>query len=775
MTRQDALKWLKFMTYVGIYGGLLMPMVFLPIVIFPFVFSKLIVFQVLIELTFPAYLILAWAEPKYRPRWTPLYLAIAAYFLAIGLSVIFAADPARAWWGNQERMNGLFTVLHFFFWLTMASSLLTTWQQWRKLLVYQVVISGIMATVALLQKPFPNLLRFPAGDRVGGLLDNPIYMAGYQIFSFFFIALIWLKGASRTLKLCLAAILLLDIGAFLAAQSRGALVGLAAGIVVFAAAYVFMSTNRRAKMGIVGLAILFFAAYGLLFALREQSWVKNSSLSRLTDLHATTATRLIAWKIGWEGFLERPLTGWGYDNFHILFNLKYRAESLRFGYYETWFDRAHNTVVDALAMTGLIGTLTYAAIWFALLYSVIRAYRRGWIDLSIASILLGLAAAYFVQNLFVFDQPAGFTMSFLMYAFIIRATSAKFVGEEEGNGPASVAEPRAISWAAFGILEFAALVLAWHLSIQPFRASMLTIKSNNYFSGGYYDQAFEYAKQASRIPTPYLDEQTFLQARNIMTLAEQNALSKFPNWREYHDLVVALSEKHLATHHESTHPHFIYARFLQDFSTAVPEDGAKAEAEYREALRTSPRRQQVLFSLARFYLQQGKKQEAADEFKKAADLDSEVGESRWYNGLTLMFDLGKMDEGAKELVASMHVQAPYELKEVREATALAVAYDRLNDKEGLKQLIAQLPSIGGGAPAYYLDIARAAERMGLIDERNTVLKNLAASEPSLAPRFEPIFKGSATSIAASLDMTVPPTSTASTVPATSSGGTGPRR
>jgi hypothetical protein len=147
MTRQDALKWLKFMTYVGIYGGLLMPMVFLPIVIFPFVFSKLIVFQVLIELTFPAYLILAWAEPKYRPRWTPLYLAIAAYFLAIGLSVIFAADPARAWWGNQERMNGLFTVLHFFFWLTMASSLLTTWQQWRKLLVYQVVISGIMATV----------------------------------------------------------------------------------------------------------------------------------------------------------------------------------------------------------------------------------------------------------------------------------------------------------------------------------------------------------------------------------------------------------------------------------------------------------------------------------------------------------------------------------------------------------------------------------------------------------------------------------------------------
>jgi hypothetical protein len=162
MNRPDALKLLKGIAMVGIYGGLLMPAMFLPVVIFPFVFSKLVYFQILIALTFPAYAALAWAEPKYRPRWTSLALAIAAYFVAIGLSVAFAADPSRAWWGNQERMNGLFTVLHFFLWFLMASSLLTTWAQWRRLLAFEIAVSAFMASVALLQKPFPRLLRFAA-------------------------------------------------------------------------------------------------------------------------------------------------------------------------------------------------------------------------------------------------------------------------------------------------------------------------------------------------------------------------------------------------------------------------------------------------------------------------------------------------------------------------------------------------------------------------------------------------------------------------------------
>ncbi|MBU1629464.1 O-antigen ligase family protein, partial [Patescibacteria group bacterium] len=414
MTRQTSIRWLKAISYIGIYGGLLMPLFFWPVVIFPFVFSKLIFFQFLIGLTFPAYLILAWIEPRYRPKPTILYVSIIAYFIALGASVVFSVDPSRSWWGNQERMNGLFTLLHFLAWLSMATGLLKNWVNWRRLLNYQICLSVFMAMVALLQKPFPNLLSFPAGARVGGLLDNPIYMASYQIFNLFFIALLLLKKPSKGMKIFYGLVAVLDIGAFLAAQSRGALLGLAVGVFVFAVVYGFLTPSKKARRLVLAGILACVVGYGLLFAFRTTDFVQHSGLARFTDFTATTRTRLIAWEIAWKGFLEKPITGWGFDSFHILFNQKYNPESLRFGYYETWFDRSHNTIMDVLSMTGLFGLVTFAAIFIALFVSVFRARKKGWLDVPITSVLVALPVAYFVQNLFVFDHPAAFSMSYLL-------------------------------------------------------------------------------------------------------------------------------------------------------------------------------------------------------------------------------------------------------------------------------------------------------------------------------------------------------------------------
>lgn len=766
MKRSEIISWLKTVTYVGVYGGLLLPLVFIPLVIFPFVFSKLIFFQVLIGLTFPAYAALAWMEPAYRPRWKPLYIAIFVYFLAIGASVVFAVDPLRAWWGNQERMNGLFTVLHFFVWMTMSISVLRTWDQWKKLLGYQVILSVIMGCVSLLQIPFPKLLLFPAGPRVGGLLDNPIYMAGYQIFSFFLIALLWMKTSSKQVRILLGLAAIVDMGAFLAAQSRGALLGLAVGIAAFGGMWVLLGKSKKAKVAAIGLVMLFFGSYGILYAARDTDFVKSSALERLTNLQATTETRFIAWKIAWRGFLERPLTGWGYDNFHILFNKYYNPQSLRFGYYETWFDRAHNTVMDILSMTGLFGILTYAAIWGALFHSVFRAYRKGWIDAPFASVLTALPIAYFVQNLFVFDQPAGFTMSFLMYGLIISATSGEFVGKTEKEDAKIESESgKAFPVAGFVLLQLFALFVVWRYSVTPFRISKMTIESNNYFSAGLLQQAFDKAKEAASLPTPYLDEQTFLQSRNLMSLIDANALSKVPFWKDWYALVKQITEQHLKDHGENTHPHFIYARFLQTFDKVVPEDAALSEAEYKKAIETSPSRQQLYFSLARLYLELGRKQEGFDQFKKAMDFDPEIGESVWYAGLTQMFDLGQMEAGSKLVVQSLRVKAPYAPKDVREATAIAIAAATIGDKEAFANIMEQLPGLASGNASLYLDIARSAEKLDLKEQRNMLLGALIKADPALAARFIPLENGSATSIDASLMMTatstqtLPPTTT----------------
>jgi O-antigen ligase/tetratricopeptide (TPR) repeat protein len=772
MTRQSTVKLFKAVSLVGIYGGLLMPLTFIPVVIFPFVFSKLIPFQILLELTFPAYLALAWMEPRFRPPKSALYTAIIAYFGAILLSVIFSVDPSRSWWGNQERMNGLFTVLHFFLWLTMAIGVLKTWEQWRRLLGYEIVLSVVMGVVALLQKPFPNLLLFPAQERVGGLLDNPIYMGAYQIFNLAFIVLLFIKTRSTTLRWLLGVAALVDIAAFFAAQSRGALVGLAAMIGVFAVTYAIFTTNKKAKFGVLGAAGAGFFGYVIVFLLRATPFVANNAiLNRLTNLTVATATRFIAWDIAWKGFLERPLTGWGFDCFHILFNAKYNPRSFEFGYYETWFDRAHNTVMDVLSMSGIFGFITYFGIFAALFFLVWRAYKKGWIDLPIMAILTALPIGYFIQNVFVFDHPAAFSMSYLMYAFVIVATRPGFLAPVQNgtpNGPAPLpagppaaalngagaaksAVPRSAPWTAFVIIQIVGVFFAWRFSVLPFQASYLSIKANNLLHAGKAEEGFALFKQAGAIPTPYTDEQSFLLSRDIVEIVQAGQLANMPNWQEFYAFAKEMNERTNSEHPLNTNNLFVYAQLLRSVTPSLPQadqaaEVAKSEEYYKKALATSPTRQQVAFGLAQLESELGRGQEAYDILKKTTTDDPDIGECWWYLGGTAWFQLGKTDEGSADMVKAVKTKVPFSLRNVRDAAQLAQAALIQKDNDALKTILPQLPTLGGGSVDLYLSIAKAYETAGLTGERNSILNALIQVDPTIAPQLDALRNGKVNTI-----------------------------
>lgn len=771
MTRSQALRFFKWIAMIGIYGGLLVPLMFIPTVIFPFVFSKLIYFQVLVGLTFPAYLALAWMEPKYRPKSHLLYFAILSYFGALALSVIFAADPLRAWWGNQERMNGLFTLLHFLVWMTMAVGVLQSWKDWQKLLVYEVVLSGIMALVAIMQKLNPNLLMFPAGPRVGGLVDNPIYMAAYQIFNFFFLALLFWKIPEKNWRWFFAFIFGLDLIAFILAQSRGALVGLAAGLVCFAIYIGIFSKNKRLRLSVFGAIAVMFLAYGGLFLARNTTLVAETPFARLVSFNSGVDTRFIAWKIAWEGFLERPLTGWGLDNFHILFNKKYNPISLRYSAYETWFDRAHNTVLDVLSMTGLVGFLTFMSIFVVIFLSTFKAYKKGWIDLPIAAILFSLPIAYFVQNLFVFDHPAGFSMSFLLYALIIAATKGEFVGEVEKTEHKQE-ETFAAPWTAFVVIQLLMLALVWRTSVLPFKASALSIKANSYMNVN-PQLGFQYAQQASETPTMYLDEQTFLLSRNIIALNQNGVFAKLPNWKDLYSLAKKISLEEIGRHPDNTHPNFIFARLSQEMIQLMPEEAAVSEKYYLAAIQTSPERQQLHYGLARLYLQTGHTDQAVQIFNNVIAFDPDYGEGYWNLGLTQTYDLHNIQAGAENMRKAMSVPFPYQMTNPRELVALIEAYAYLDDDQAIKRMIEQLDQsdkLVRGNATVFAQIEFVLVAKGKTDLAKQLMDKATSIDPATPEAYKQLLQSQN---AGSASTAVPAAVSSST--STKDSGSGPRR
>jgi O-antigen ligase/Tfp pilus assembly protein PilF len=722
MNRKTIVFWLRAVTFLGIYAGLLMPLVFVPVVIFPFVFSKLIFLQVLIGLTFPAYLALAWMEPSVRPRRHVLLGAIAFYFLTIGLSVIFGVDPMRSWWGNQERMNGLFTLLHFLAWLLMTTGLVKTWAQWRRLLNFELALSVIMACVSILQIPFPNLLLFPVSARIGGLLDNPIYMAAYQIFNIFFALWLLAKSPSKTTKGIYACVILFQLIAFFLAQTRGALVGLAAGVLVVGVIVGLTQKDRRVKRGVIGAVAAVFVAYGILFALRNTETIKHSPFERITSgFNVIPEPRLIAWRIAWEGFKERPLTGWGFDAYHILFNLKYNPESLRYSQYETWFDRSHNTIMDVLSMTGGIGFIGFAGLYLALFWSLYRAYRDERLDSISFALLTGLPVAYFVQNIFVFDHPAAFTMSYLLFALVIGVSSHGFHlpgAEPKEEGVVVHGKPRNFPLTSFVIVQLIALGVVWRYSVLPFQASRLMIQANSAFQlrPARYDIALELFKMANAIPTPYLDEQAYLMAKNLTELAQDSALKTSPKRDELVGMVKRVAGEELLRHPRSTNMLFLIGRFYQEMSVLYPADAQTANDLYQRALQTSPRRQQLFFALADFNYRQNKPEEAMKYERLAVEQDEELGQAHLAYGISLLFRKKDEVNGPKQILLSQTVKFPYELT-MRELPAVVEATFLVKDKAVAKLLIDRYSTLGTTADyvKFYADFAHRLDVAGYQD------------------------------------------------------------
>lgn len=753
MSRSSIVGFLKVLTYVGIYGGLLMPLVFIPIVIFPFVFSKLIFFQILIGLTFPAYAVLAWMEPAYRPKKHLLYFAILGYFAALLLSTIFSVDVMRSWWGNQERMNGLFTLLHFLAWLTMTTGMLTRWEEWRKLLNYQIALAVFMALVAMLQRVYPKLLLFPAGERVGGLLDNPIYMGAYQIFNLFFCALLALKDHRSSMRVWYGVAAFFALVAFFLAQSRGALLGLGAGLAVFAVYYALFTTAKKARVVVLGLLLLAMAGYGLLFAFRDSSFVLNSPFYRLTHFSMSSSTRLIAWRIAWEGFKERPLTGWGLDTFHILFNQHYNPQSLRFGQYETWFDRSHNTILDVLSMTGVLGFMGFVAIFATLFYTSWRAFRKGWIDLPVSAVLVALPIAYFVQNLFVFDHPAAFSMSYLLFALVIASTRGEFVGKKDTDEEIHPGQKHDMPWIVAGVGCVVAVVVVLNTSIRPFRASRFAILGSQAFAARQEDVALDLYRQSLAIWTPYRDELSFLTGRDLVTLSAQGTLNRYKRWQDFFALAKEASQEELGRHPRNTQPQFLYARLLHEMAPVLNISPAEVEERYRITIDTSPKRQQVYYSLARLYFQTRRPELAIDAYRKVRDFDPEFGEGYWTLGISLMYDVGKKEEGAKEIASSQTVSIRYPLRDPRELDVLVDAYITLKDVDALRTMISKLASLPTGDATMYAQLARRLQSAGYPELRDQVLQY----GDSVDPRTRSIFQNPSSASAPQANVVASPT------------------
>ena len=166
-------------------------------------------------------------------------------------------------------------------------------------------------------------------DRIEGTIGNPVFFAAYLLLSIIVAGILFFNAESKPARRFYISTILIFITLIFFSASRGALLSLLIGLPVFLSAYILFSrpetdaerrTKRLAYLGIGTAGLLLLSVLIMLWVFRESPFVKqNDALSRLANFGSlrsrTTDARFINWQIAWTAFTERPVLGWGQENY----------------------------------------------------------------------------------------------------------------------------------------------------------------------------------------------------------------------------------------------------------------------------------------------------------------------------------------------------------------------------------------------------------------------------------------------------------------------------
>ena len=134
----------------------------------------------------------------------------------------------------------------------------------------------------------------------------------------------------------------------------------------------------------------------------------------------------MTWNSAWQGFKEKPILGYGNENFYVVFNKYFNPEIYRHAGSRIWFDRAHNIFIDHLITGGIIGLLLYSVFIIGPTWLLIRRCRRRPDEESdnkdkfnFSDQILALAIITFIiQGLLVFEALVTYMPLLIILAFI---------------------------------------------------------------------------------------------------------------------------------------------------------------------------------------------------------------------------------------------------------------------------------------------------------------------------------------------------------------------
>ena len=619
---------------VGVYLSLLPLFFVIKSLLFPYITSKQIPFNIIIEILL-IFLIVFWVKyPDYFPKKSYITYGLIAFFFVMVLSCFTGVDFNLSFWGDIERMLGAFHILHFFGLYLIMITVFRTWDDWKWFLNYFIVVGVFIAFAG-----------FGENVRTWGVIGNTAYVAGYMIFNMFLSVLLFLKERNKYLRWLYIIPFIIHFISFKLADATGGWAGLMFGIVLTIFLYGVAHKNKKVKISTISITALLIILFFNFFVFNRTNFLTEHSVfwkkmtNEMSFKKNTFQTRLISWRAALKDFKKHPVLGVGHGNYSIIFDKYFDPTFYNYTKSETYFDRAHNNIVDIASTTGSLGILAYLSIFLALYIYLFRAIFKSRISIHDFAIIGGLVGAYFVQNLAVFDSFSTYIAIMVVLAYVVFLDR----GEEEMRVEMEDEElnnKEIYTYLGSGIIL---LTILFQFNIKPYQMLVGTIDGQKANAQGNMDLAVEiYRKTLSKNTVLDRDSRTSL-IRLFLNQSNFNRLKKEDPDKTL-DWIISLAEENVKYNEHDSMAQMLLSQILNIAAERNKKNPEKFEYYWQrsmdainKSIDASPERIPIYYQKAQLYISHNEIGKALETLEYAKNLNLDYPDSFCYLARTNLF------------------------------------------------------------------------------------------------------------------------------------------
>lgn len=702
---------------------------------FPFITGKAMYFRFLVEVAFFGWLILTFLDAKYRPKFSALTISVTVFMLVALAADLLGVNPLRSIWSNFERMEGWLMIVHLWAFYLAASGTFGTagegarlWHRWFNTSLVVALAIGAYG----LGQYFGWFAIHQGSTRIDASLGNAAYMAVYLLIQIGFAA--YLFCVARARRIANAGFLLWFypiIAVFFAfllyeTATRGTILGLIGGTMLALLLYSIFGgvkssvpsgygsqPTARSRYISAGL-FLAIVILGLLFWFnRDSAFVqRHETLRRMASIswqETQSQSRAYIWPMALKGAAERPVLGWGQENFNYIFNANYNPKMWA---QEQWFDRAHNIYLDWLVAGGVLGLLAYLALYVFLLISVWRSP----FTIAEKSILTGLVAGYAVHNVFIFDNISSYVFFFSLLAFassVRPGTSWKLFGERPLRFDA-------VEYIVAPIVIILFVAAVYFSGVRPLQANKRLITALNACNSRPDAALFASALAVDSYQANQEIREQLYQCGTRVSRSQVPA----PIQQAFLTLVAAQIQAQIKATPNDARSYMLGGTFLND----IGETSLSAPILER-AHQLSPAKQTITFQLATAYINTGRKNDAVELLKKAYESAPDNTDARSAYVITL-------------IAAGRESEARTLFKDASIFETLPIAQAYISAKEYLKAIAIykKLLETDQSNAGLFVQLAQTQYTARMYYAAIETLNALGASHPELKSQVEAAIK-----------------------------------